>query len=92
MWIGLPPGFMTPLRSPFAVQTRTRDAKRLRVSKPPAGFTQMQPCSSIWRTKKPISSMCAASITRTGFAPFAGFRVGLRVAMSEPIASVVDAS
>ncbi len=35
MWIGGPPGFITPLKSPEAVQTRTRRENRLRGSKPP---------------------------------------------------------
>ncbi len=50
MWIGLPPGFSTPGRSPPVVTTVTRRLKRLRGSNPPAGLSQSMPWSSTWRT------------------------------------------
>ena len=37
MWIGLPSAFITPLKSPSSVQTRTRRENKLRGSKPPTG-------------------------------------------------------
>ena len=54
---------ITPSRSsrPWMI---TRCATRVFGSKPPRVTTRINPSSSIWLTRNPSSSMCAASITR----------------------------
>ena len=68
---GLTPGFRMPLISFLGLlgsgQMVTIRAKRLRVSKPPVGFSLRNPFSSIYRTMKPIWSICDASMTLVGF-------------------------
>src|SRR5690606_22793547 len=89
MWMGLPDGFITPTSSSPDSEacTVTWRAKRLRGSKPPSCCRRRKPLSSMNFTRKPISSMWAASIARGAPSSLARF-----TACRLPIASVSSSS
>ena len=78
---------ITPIRS-FLPWTITRCAVSVLGSNPPRVLNRKKPCSSIWDTINPISSRCAASMTRLP----SGLRVPFLRAITFPILSMRTSS